>query len=74
MGVEEFYSGQKVVVTGGAGFVGGTLVEKLVKVGAEVVVLDNLARGSRKIPGTELYGADVNLVDSGSRMLLLFLI
>jgi UDP-glucose 4-epimerase len=40
-----------VVVTGGAGFIGSHLVEKLVSCGAEVVVVDNLSSGSwEKIP------------------------
>jgi UDP-glucose 4-epimerase len=35
----------KVVVTGGAGFIGSHLAEALVKMGHEVVVLDNLSLG-----------------------------
>lgn len=36
----------KVLVTGGAGFVGSSLVRRLLESNYEVVVLDNLARGS----------------------------
>jgi len=36
----------RFVVTGGAGFIGSNLVEKLVKEGHEVIVLDNLHTGS----------------------------
>ena len=36
----------KYLVTGGAGFIGSNLVEKLVKEGNEVIVLDNLSTGS----------------------------
>lgn len=39
----------KVLVTGGAGFIGSHLVESLVKNNYEVVVLDSLLRGN-KIP------------------------
>lgn len=40
-----FYEGKKVLVTGGAGFIGSNLVEALVNVGAHVRVVDSLARG-----------------------------
>jgi len=36
----------RFVVTGGAGFIGSNLVEKLVKDGHEVVVIDNLHTGN----------------------------
>ena len=35
----------RVLVTGGAGFLGSSLVEHLLELGDEVVVLDNLWRG-----------------------------
>ena len=37
----------KALVTGGAGFIGSTLVDQLLARGDDVVVLDNLSRGSR---------------------------
>jgi len=37
--------GKRVLVTGGAGFIGSHLVEKLLSLGAEVTVVDNLERG-----------------------------
>ncbi|MCX6553139.1 MAG: GDP-mannose 4,6-dehydratase [Acidobacteria bacterium] len=39
-------AGRRCVVTGGAGFIGSTLVRLLLKSGASVVVYDNLATGS----------------------------
>ena len=39
--------GARVVVTGGAGFVGSHVVDRLAAAGAEVVVLDNLRTGRR---------------------------
>ena len=39
-------SGSKILVTGGAGFIGSHIVESLVHAGAKVTVLDNLAFGT----------------------------
>jgi nucleoside-diphosphate-sugar epimerase len=39
--------GRKVLVTGGAGFIGSHLSERLVEVGADVVCLDDLSAGKR---------------------------
>lgn len=44
--LESFYRGKRVLVTGGAGFIGSHLVEQLVKLGAHVTVLDNLSTGN----------------------------
>ena len=41
------FSNRRVLVTGGAGFIGSYLVEKLVDLEAEVIVADNLSRGRR---------------------------
>lgn len=37
----------KILVTGGAGYIGSITVERLIKAGAEVVVFDNLYQGHR---------------------------
>ena len=36
----------KIIVTGGAGFIGSHLVEKLVDEGHNIIVLDNLSTGN----------------------------
>lgn len=40
-----FYEGKKILVTGGASFIGSHLVDKLVELGADVTVVDNLRSG-----------------------------
>jgi len=40
------YKGLEVLITGGAGFIGSHLAEKLIELGAKVTVLDNLSNGS----------------------------
>jgi UDP-glucose 4-epimerase len=39
---------QKVIVTGGAGFIGSNLVDRLIEQGIEVIVLDNLSTGKKE--------------------------
>jgi UDP-glucose 4-epimerase len=51
----------KILVTGGAGFIGSHVVEAYVKAGHEVMVLDNLSTGKREfVPqGVQLVEADI---------------
>jgi nucleoside-diphosphate-sugar epimerase len=45
LGKADILKGKKVLVTGGCGFIGSHIVDKLISRGAEVVVLDNLVSG-----------------------------
>jgi UDP-glucose 4-epimerase len=51
----------KVLVTGGAGFIGSHVTDRLIDAGAEVVVLDNLSSGKRELvnPRARLHEADI---------------
>ncbi|MCH2583067.1 MAG: NAD-dependent epimerase/dehydratase family protein, partial [Planctomycetes bacterium] len=53
--------GRKILVTGGAGFIGSHVTEELLERGYEVAVLDNLSGGSAaQVPaGARLYELDV---------------
>ena len=50
---------RKWLVTGGAGFIGSHLVEKLLSLGQQVVVLDNLATGKRSNLDEAIQGAPI---------------
>jgi UDP-glucose 4-epimerase len=51
----------KILVTGGAGYIGGTVAGLLVQQGHEVIVLDNLTHGRREMvpAGTEFVKAEL---------------
>jgi nucleoside-diphosphate-sugar epimerase len=76
-GGDSFFSGRQVIVTGGAGFIGSHLCERLVSMGAQVYCLDNFSAGKRRniafledLPTFHLVAKDV--CDSDSAMEELF--
>jgi len=52
---------KKCLVTGGAGFIGSNLVDKLIEKGFDVLIIDNLSAGSEKNinPKAKFYKADI---------------
>lgn len=54
---------KKVLVTGGAGYIGGHLVRELIKQDYEVVVLDNLSSGRRENLDTRALFVEGDLAD-----------
>lgn len=53
------FEGKSVLVTGGAGFIGSTLVRELVRENAQVTVLDNFSSGRREF----LDGVDAKVIE-----------
>ena len=54
----------KILVTGGAGFIGSHLVNRLIQLGHEVVVVDNLATGCRHNLNPRARFYEASLLDS----------
>jgi len=56
----------KILVTGGAGFIGSNVVDTLVKEGHEVTVLDNLSTGKEENINPEVKFYNIDLLDMES--------
>ncbi|MBP7741052.1 NAD-dependent epimerase/dehydratase family protein, partial [Candidatus Woesebacteria bacterium] len=51
----------KILVTGGAGYIGSACVKRLVELGHEIIVVDNLSNGRRDLvpENVEFYQLDL---------------
>lgn len=60
----------KVLVTGGAGYIGSVVTEELLKAGYQVVVLDDLSQGHPEAvnPDAQFFGADLRDYDVVERV------
>ena len=63
------FNNHRVLVTGGAGFIGSSLCKKLIELGSEVVVADNLSRGQKRnlepiLDHIEFHQVDLTKMDS----------
>jgi len=59
---QDYYAGKSVVVTGGASFIGSTLVERLVAEGAKVSVIDDFSTG--KLENLETVKKEIAIINS----------
>lgn len=62
--------GKKVLVTGGAGFIGSHTVDALIANGAEVVVVDNLFSGNIENVNSSAKFYELNIADPGIEKIL----
>jgi UDP-glucose 4-epimerase len=60
--LKSLYQNKKVLVTGGAGFIGSHIAEKLVSLGAQVTILDNFSTG--KVSNLKNILTQINLIYS----------
>lgn len=62
---------KKILVTGGAGFIGSHIVDKYIDTGYEVVVVDDLSTGKKEFvnPKAKFYGADLRRKDDISKII-----
>ncbi len=57
--MSNFYKDKKVIVTGGAGFVGSHLVDKLLARGAHIIVIDDHSRGQNTNEQVEILNISI---------------
>ncbi len=53
--MDSYWKNKKVLITGGAGFIGSNLSKNLVECGSEVSIVDNLERGDKIFPDVKKF-------------------
>ncbi len=53
----------KILVTGGAGFIGSHLADKLIEKGHEIIIIDNLSTGSEKNLNSQAFFHNIDIAD-----------
>ena len=61
----------KYAVTGGAGFIGSNIVEKLIELGHEVIIIDNLSTGKKSNLHPQATFFKINLFDTNKSIELI---
>ena len=64
---------EKVVVTGGAGFIGSHLVDKLIEQGKEVHIFDDMSMGSKDNINPQAHFHKIDISTMGPRTLAKFI-
>lgn len=59
----KYMENKKVLVTGGAGFIGSNLVDGLIEKGYEVAVIDNLSTGKREYLNEQAKFFEIDIID-----------
>lgn len=60
-----YHESMKLLVTGGAGYIGSTVANQLIEAGHEVVVLDNLSKGHRDAVPSKARFVEGNVAEIG---------
>ena len=64
--LKEKFNGKNCIVTGGAGFIGSSLVEALISNGANVKIIDNFSVGKQNVDFLNKIGAKYSFIHTST--------
>jgi nucleoside-diphosphate-sugar epimerase len=70
--MKNFWNGKKVLITGGAGFIGSNLSNNLSKLGCLVTVIDDLSRGLKERLNSKIIFYKFDLKKNNSKIIKIF--